>query len=45
MANDFTRYNDGSGAAPRLRVQHSLWSMRKLPMNAAQELNIALRDI
>ncbi len=31
---DFDRYNDGSGAAPRLRVQHSLWSLIKLPMNA-----------
>ena len=31
------RYNDGSNNAPRLRVQHSLWSLRKLPMNAETE--------
>ena len=30
-------YNDGSGGPPRLRVQHSLWSLRKLPMNAENE--------
>lgn len=41
MPNDFTRYNDGSTAAPRLRVQHSLWSLRKLPMNAAAEWTLA----
>ena len=34
---DFDRYNDGTGAAPRLRVGHSLWSLIKLPMNAATE--------
>ncbi len=28
------RFNDGSNAAPRLRVQHTLWSLRSLPMNA-----------
>jgi len=33
----FTRLNDGSDAAPRLRVQHSLWSLGKLPMNAPLE--------
>ncbi len=33
---DFDRYNDGSGAAPRLRVQHSLWSLLKLPMNGTE---------
>ncbi len=37
MANDFTRYNDGSANAPRLRVQHSLWSLIKLPFNAPIE--------
>jgi sugar phosphate isomerase/epimerase len=30
-------YNDGSSNPPRLRVQHSLWSLRKLPMNAETE--------
>jgi sugar phosphate isomerase/epimerase len=30
-------FNDGSGNPPRLRVQHSLWSLTKLPMNAATE--------
>lgn len=29
--------NDGSDAAPRLRIQHSLWSLRHLPMNATTE--------
>lgn len=33
----FARFNDGSANAPRLRVQHSLWSLIKLPMNAATE--------
>ena len=28
------RYNDGSQNPPRLRVQHSLWSLIGLPMNA-----------
>src|SRR5688500_8689540 len=32
-----SRYNDGSGTPPRLRVQHSLWSLGKLPMNGAVE--------
>ncbi len=31
------RYNDGSGDAPKLRLQHSLWSLRRLPMNAPVE--------
>lgn len=30
----FDRYNDGSSSPPRLRVQHSLWSLIKLPLNA-----------
>ena len=34
--SDFNRYNDGRGAAPRLRVQHSLWSLLKLPMNEVE---------
>ncbi len=37
MSSDFTRYNDGSGNPPRLRLQHSLWSLLKLPMNAKTE--------
>lgn len=41
MTNDFTRFNDGSGAAPRLRVQHSLWSLIKLPMNVTPEWTLA----
>ena len=36
-SNGFTRYNDGSQAPPRLRVQHSLWSLGKLPMNRQPE--------
>ncbi len=32
--------NDGTAAAPRLRVQHSLWSLRRLPMNAEQEWSL-----
>lgn len=41
MTTEFTRYNDGSGNAPRLRVQHSLWSLRNLPMNAPVEWTLA----
>ena len=37
MPNDFDRLNDGSQNPPRLRVQHSLWSLLKLPMNAPEE--------
>ncbi|HEX8835124.1 MAG TPA: hypothetical protein VF719_13025, partial [Abditibacteriaceae bacterium] len=33
MAQDYSRYNDGSSDAPKLRVGHSLWSLLKLPMN------------
>jgi sugar phosphate isomerase/epimerase len=33
----FDRYNDGSGDPPKLRVQHSLWSLIGLPMNAETE--------
>ena len=33
----FDRYNDGSQNPPRLRVQHSLWSLIGLPMNAPEE--------
>ncbi len=38
---NFARYNDGSSNPPRLRVQHSLWSLRKLPMNGAVEWTLA----
>ena len=37
MASSFERYNDGSKNPPRLRVQHSLWSLEKLPMNSLVE--------
>ena len=30
----FSRLNDGSQNAPRLRVQHAMWSLIGLPMNA-----------
>jgi len=30
------RYNDGSDAPPRLRLSHSLWSLRGLPMNGTE---------
>ena len=30
------RLNEGGAGAARLRVQHSLWSLRALPMNAAE---------
>ena len=36
MTLDFMRYNDGSTNPPRLRLQHSLWALSKLPMNAAK---------
>lgn len=35
--SDFSRLSDGSDAAPRLRVQQSLWALRQLPMNAETE--------
>jgi sugar phosphate isomerase/epimerase len=44
MPTDFTRYNDGSSVPPRLRVQHSLWSLNKLPMNAPQEAEWTLDE-
>ncbi len=37
MAQSFNRYNDGSSNPPRLRIQHSLWSLMKLPMNSPVE--------
>lgn len=37
MPNDYARYNEGTGAPPRLRIGHSLWSLIKLPMNADVE--------
>ena len=41
MTLNFARYNDGSGNPPRLRVQHSLWSLRKLPLNGEVEWTLA----
>ena len=40
MPNNFDCYNDGSQAPPRLQVQHSLWSLLKLPMNAPEEWSL-----
>ena len=37
----FDRYNEGGAAAARLQIQHSLWSLQKLPMNRAQEWTLA----
>src|SRR5579859_5017942 len=37
MNRPIDRYNDGTTSPPRLRVQHSLWSLRSLPMNAPVE--------
>ena len=37
----FDRYNDGSLNPPRLQVQHSLWSLIGLPMNAAEEWTLS----
>lgn len=36
-AAPFARLNDGTPHPPRLRVQHSLWSLGKLPVNASTE--------
>ena len=33
MRNGQARFNEGGPGRPRLRVQHSLWSLRALPMN------------
>src|SRR6185503_20058439 len=35
--DSFDRYNDGSQSRPRLQIQHSLWSLIRLPMNAPVE--------
>ena len=37
----FERYNDGSKNPPRLQIQHSLWSLQKLPMNGRREWTLA----
>lgn len=37
MDMKFERLNDGSNNPPRLRVQHTLWSLIGLPMNAPTE--------
>lgn len=36
MARTTPRYNDGSDAPPRLRVQHSFWGLTGLPMNGEE---------
>ena len=33
MAEGLARFNEGGAGTARLRVQHSLWSLRALPMN------------
>lgn len=40
MPRNFDRYNDGSKNPPRLRVEHSLWALSKLPMNAKKEWSL-----
>lgn len=37
MSKSYDRYNDGTKARPRLRIEHSLWGLSKLPMNAKRE--------
>ncbi len=37
MSTSITRYNDGTQNPPRLRMQHSLWGLIGLPMNARPE--------
>jgi len=37
MSVSYDRLNDGSQDAPRLRVQHSLWSLGRLPLNGETE--------
>src|SRR5437868_558879 len=44
MPAPYDRLNDTSAAAPRLRVQHSLWSLGKLPMNATAETEWTLDE-
>ena len=41
MNTNLARYNDGSNAPPRLRIQHSLWSLIKLPFNAPVEWTLS----
>ena len=40
MVQPIIRYNDGSKIPPLLCIQHSLWSLRKLPINAAAEWSL-----
>lgn len=40
MSKLIARYNDGTADPPRLRTQHSLWSLRKLPMNSPTEWSL-----
>ncbi len=44
MPRPFDRMNDGTNNAPRLQVQHSLWSLEKLPMNAAPEAQWSMEE-
>ena len=44
MTIPILRYNDGSQNPPRLRVQHSLWSLIGLPMNAAPDAEWTLSE-
>jgi len=44
MTTPIYRYNDGSQNPPRLRVQHSLWSLGGLPMNAPPESEWTLSE-
>jgi len=44
MTMPLLRYNDGSQDPPRLRVQHSLWSLIGLPMNAPPEAEWTLTE-
>lgn len=41
MTANFVRFNDGSDSPPCLRIQHSLWSLIKLPFNAPVEWTLA----
>jgi sugar phosphate isomerase/epimerase len=41
MSHTYDRYNDGTQNPPRLQVQHTLWSLLKLPMNAPEEWTLA----
>lgn len=40
MLSSSGHLSDGTNDAPKLRVQHSLWSLRSLPMNGEQEWSL-----